>query len=179
MHDQSPALLWLMRCSFVLLALLILFFQLLPLDTAPRRWAGPDLLLAFAVAWCLRRPEFVPALVLAGIFLLADLLLQRPPGLWAVLALVMCERLKHRGRGLRDATFPAEWLAVALNLAGLTVAYHLLHMLFFLPVPPLRLNISMLLATLVCYPIVVAITHGLMHVRKVAPGDLDAYGQRA
>ena len=62
-------------------------FLLLPLQTTPRSLAGPDLLLAFAVAWCLRRPEFVPPLALALAFLLADLLLQRPPGLWALLAL--------------------------------------------------------------------------------------------
>jgi rod shape-determining protein MreD len=48
MNDQSQTRLWLMRAAFVLLALLILFFHLLPLDTTPSRWAGPDLVLGFA-----------------------------------------------------------------------------------------------------------------------------------
>ncbi|MFC6585378.1 hypothetical protein [Sulfitobacter aestuariivivens] len=79
MNDQSPTRLWLMRAAFFVLALVILFFHLLPLETTPRRWAGPDVLLAFACAWCLRRPEYVPSVILALAFLLADLLLQRPP----------------------------------------------------------------------------------------------------
>jgi rod shape-determining protein MreD len=65
MTDLSRSRLWVMRLSFVALALVILFFHLLPLETTPRPWAGPDLLLGFACAWGLRRPEYVPALFLA------------------------------------------------------------------------------------------------------------------
>lgn len=179
MNDQSSTLLWLMRASFVLLALFILIFSLLPLDTSPRRWAGPDILLAFAFAWCMRRPEFVPAVVLAGVFFLADLLLQRPPGLWALIALIGCEQLKNRGRGLRDATFAAEWLAVGSTLTAITLINYAVLILFMLPAPPLALAFSQFIATLICYPAIVAITHGIMRVRKVAPGDLDSFGQRA
>lgn len=179
MNDQSQALLWLMRASFLILTLVILFFQLLPLDTAPRRWAGPDLLLGFAVAWSLRRPEFVPPLTLAAAFFLADLLLQRPPGLWSVLALLGCEHLKIRGRGLRDASFVAEWIAAASTLTGIVVANHVVLVLILLPTPPVGLSLFQLASTVLFYPLIVAITHGLMRVRKAAPGDLDAFGQRA
>ena len=41
---------WTMRICFCALALLIIFFHLIPLDTVPRRWAPPDLLLAFTFA---------------------------------------------------------------------------------------------------------------------------------
>ena len=125
MDELSPARLLLMRTVFTVLALLILFFHLLPIDTQPvslfapeltpplatidpaearlralldhgtqRTVIGPDLLIAFALAWSLRRPEYVPTLLLAILFLLGDLLLQRPPGLWALLALLACENLK-------------------------------------------------------------------------------------
>ena len=79
MTDLSRSRLWLMRMGFVALGLVILFFHLLPLETTPRGWAGPDLLLGFACEGGLRRPEYVPALFLALVFLLADLLLKRPP----------------------------------------------------------------------------------------------------
>jgi rod shape-determining protein MreD len=46
------------------------------------------------------------------------------------------------------------------------------------PVPPLRLSLSELGMTLLIYPIVVGVTHWVMGVRKTAPGDLDALGQR-
>lgn len=176
--DRSLAHLWLMRAAFLAATLLILFFHLLPLDTMPRNWAGPDILIGLAFAWCVRRPEFVPPLLLTAAFLLADFLLQRPPGLWALLALLACENLKTRGRALRDANFVAEWLTVGLVLIAITFAHRLILGITLLDLPRLTLSLSELGITLLSYPLIVLITHGLMGVRKAAPGDLDALGQR-
>ena len=178
MTDLSRSRLWVMRLSFVALALVILFFHLLPLETTPRPWAGPDLLLGFACAWGLRRPEYVPALFLALVFLLADLLLQRPPGLWAVLALIGVENLKSRGRQLRDASFAAEWLTVVVILTIVIFATRILLSLALVPPPAMTLNLTELALTMLAYPLIVAVTHGIMGVRKTAPGDLDALGKR-
>ncbi|AYE85149.1 MULTISPECIES: rod shape-determining protein MreD [Sulfitobacter] len=178
MTDLSRSRLWVMRLSFVALALVILFFHLLPLETTPRPWAGPDLLLGFACAWGLRRPEYVPALFLALVFLLADLLLQRPPGLWAVLALIGVENLKSRGRQLRDASFAAEWLTVVVILTMVIFANRILLSLALVPTPAMTLNLTELALTALAYPLIVAVTHGIMGVRKTAPGDLDALGKR-
>lgn len=178
MNDLSQTRLWAMRAAFLLLTLVILFFQLLPMETTPRAWAGPDVLMCFACAWSLRRPEYVPALGLALAFLLSDLLLQRPPGLWALLALVGCENLKSRGRSLRDGGFAAEWLTVATILVLIMVANRVVLALLLVDIPRITLSLSELGMTLLFYPVIVAITHGLMRVRKSAPGDLDALGQR-
>tara|TARA_R110002124_G_scaffold133938_2_gene296426 strand:- start:83 stop:622 length:540 start_codon:yes stop_codon:yes gene_type:complete len=177
-NDLSQTRLWAMRAAFLLLTLVILFFQLLPMETTPRAWAGPDVLMCFACAWSLRRPEYVPALGLALAFLLSDLLLQRPPGLWALLALVGCENLKSRGRSLRDGGFAAEWLTVATILVLIMVANRVVLALLLVDIPRITLSLSELGMTLLFYPVIVAITHGLMRVRKSAPGDLDALGQR-
>jgi len=209
MSDQSSFFLWAMRAAFILLCMVIIFFHLLPLDTqpidlfteqllplastapaearleellredGPRLWIAPDLILCFACAWALRRPEFVPSVSLVIVFLLADLLLQRPPGLWALLALIGCENLKSRGRSLRDAGFGAEWITVGVIMIGITVAYRLVLAVVLVDVPSLALSLSELGMTLLFYPLVVSATHFLMGVRKVAPGDLDALGQRA
>lgn len=178
MNDLSPARLWLMRSSFLILTLVILFFHLLPLETTPRRWAGPDLLLCFALAWSMRRPEYVPAPILAMAFLLADFMLQRPPGLWALLALLACENLKSRARGLRDANFVAEWMTVGLILIAVTFAYRIGLGLALLDLPPLALSLTELGMTIVAFPLVVAVTHYIMGVRKAAAGELDALGNR-
>lgn len=178
MNDLSQTRLWAMRAAFLLLTLVILFFHLVPLETTPRRWAGPDLLLCFACAWSLRRPEYVPALALAVAFLLADLLLQRPPGLWALLALAACENLKSRGRSLRDASFAVEWLTVAVVITLIVIINRIVLAITLVDVPGLRLSLSALGLTLLAYPLIVAITHWLMGVRKTSPGDLDALGQR-
>lgn len=139
---------------------------------------GPDLLIAFAFAWSLRRPEYVPSLLLALTFLLADLLLQRPPGLWAMLALLGSENLKGRSRSLRDATFGAEWIAVAVLLTGILIANRIVLSLVLVPPPQLQLNLLELGATILVYPVVVFITHSVMGVRRAAPGELDTLGGR-
>ncbi|WP_300036984.1 rod shape-determining protein MreD [uncultured Roseobacter sp.] len=176
MTDAPVTKLWSMRLTFAFLVCVILFFQLLPLNLTPSRWAGPDLLLAFACAWSVRRPEYVPALGLALLFLLADLLLQRPPGLWALLALLGCENLKSRARAVRDGTFPGEWLTVCVMIAAISIAYRLGLMITLVDPPALGLSFSQLAMTLICYPAVVAVTHTLLGVRKSAPGDPDTAG---
>lgn len=209
MDEFSPARLLLMRSVFIMLALMILFFHLLPIDTQPvslfspelfpplasidpaearrrnlldqgsdRIFIGPDLLIAFAFAWSLRRPEYVPSLVLALVFLLADLLLQRPPGLWAMFALLASENLKGRSRSLRDATFGAEWIAVAILLVGILIVNRVVLSLLLVPAPQLQLSLMELGATVLIYPAVVFITRSVMGVRRAAPGELDTLGGR-
>ena len=178
MNDLSQTRLWLMRASFLALTLLILFFHLLPLETTPRRWAGPDVLLCFALAWSMRRPEYVPAPALAIAFLLADLLLQRPPGLWAMLALIGCENLKSRSRSLRDANFATEWITASLIITAITFANRVVLGLVLVDTPSLTLILSELGLTILIYPLIVAITHFTMGVRKAAAGELDALGNR-
>jgi rod shape-determining protein MreD len=210
MDELSPARLLLMRSAFATLALLILFFHLLPIDTQPvglftpdllppletidpaearlralldqgtdRMLVGPDLLIAFAFAWSLRRPEYVPSLALAVLFLLTDLLLQRPPGLWALLALLACENLKGRSRSLRDATFGAEWIAVSVLLVGILIANQFVLSVLLVPPPQLRLSLLELGVTIVVYPAVVFVTRSVMGVRRARPGELDSLGRRS
>lgn len=178
MTDLSLTRLWLMRAGFVLLTLVIVFFHLLPLDTMPGRWAGPDLVLCFALAWSLRRPEYVPPVLLALVFLAVDLLLQRPPGLWAMFGLIGCENLKSRSRGLRDGNFASEWITVGLIMIAVTFGYRLVLALAMVDLPRLPLSLTELGMTVLAYPGAVAVSHFLMGVRKAAPGDLDALGQR-
>ncbi len=209
MDDLSPPRMWFMRAAFMALALVLLFFHLLPLDTQPvglfapqlspplasidpaearlralldqgsvRTLIAPDLLIAFAFAWSLRRPDYVPAISLAAVFLLTDLLLQRPPGLWALLALLACENLKSRGRSLRDSTFGAEWVAVAVRLAVILLLNRIVLSVLLIPPPQLGLSLIELAMTIATYPAVVLVTQTLMGVRQAAPGDLDTLGGR-
>lgn len=113
MNELQTTRIWLMRACFIILALVILFIHLLPLNTLPRAWAMPDLLMGFALAWSVRRPDYVPVFLLGALLLLADLMLQRPPGLWAVLTLLCCENLKQRSHTLRAANFAVEWATTA------------------------------------------------------------------
>lgn len=144
-----------------------------------RVWIGPDLLIAFAFAWSLRRPEYVPILLLAVLFLLSDLLLQRPPGLWAMLALLACENLRGRSRSLRDSTFGAEWIAISLLLLGILMVNRIVLSILLVTPPQLGLSLIELGMTILVYPAVVLVTRTVMGVRRAAPGELDSLGGRA
>lgn len=178
MADRAPTQLWIMRTLYLALVMGILFFQLMPINTVPRVWAGPDLMLALTIAWVLRRPECVPPLLVAALFLLADLLLHRPPGLWAALVLVTAEMLRARYVGLRDMTFAAEWAAVGFALVALTLTYRTILGVMVVDQTPLGLSLIQLIMTLAAYPVVVIISQSLFGIRKRAPGDLDTLGGR-
>lgn len=179
MDNLSLSRVWTMRIAFLALSLLIVFFHLIPLDTVPRRWAPPDLLIGFAFAWVLRRPDYVPALSIAVVILMADLLFQRPPGLMAVLVVLGAEYLKTRAAGFSEASFIAEWLAVSLVLIAITVLNRLVLAILVVQQAPLALSVIQMMATVAVYPLVVLATQIIMGVRKPAPGDAEAFGGRA
>jgi len=168
-----------MRMLFGVLCLLLIFLHLLPLQLLPRGWAGPDVMLALAFAWVLRRPDFVPPLLIAGLFLLTDLLFQRPPGLWAALVLLGSQTLRAREPGLRDLTFAVEWVSVATTLVAMTLGYRIILAILMVDQAPLGLSLMQLVLTLMVYPVVALISHTAFGVRKIAPGDIDAFESRA
>ena len=178
MSNVSILRLWSMRAAFVGLALLILLVNLLPLQTLPRGWAGPDLLLCLAMAWSVRRPEYAPIPLLGAVFLLSDFVLSRPPGLAAALMLLACHDLRSRMRRLRDSGFAAEWMRATLLVVAVAVAYRIGLGLVLVPVPPLGLAAFQTVATALCYPLVVGFSALFFGVRLSAPGDLDSTGQR-
>jgi len=178
MAEGSAARVWSMRAMYLALALVLIFINLIPLDFRPRVWAGPDLLVALTFAWVLRRPEFVPALSIGLVVLLADLLFLRPPGLWAALMVMGTQTLKTRARTLRDQPFMMEWLAVTGVFLTLSLANRLVLAVLVVPQAPLGLTIIHVVMTLICYPLVVMISQLVFGVRKSAPGDLDRLGQR-
>ncbi|MGJ8604478.1 MAG: rod shape-determining protein MreD [Marivita sp.] len=175
--DSGLLQIWGMRLMFFLLALLILFFHLLPLNPAPSQWSSPDVLVAVVFAWAVRRPEYVPILVVAGVMLLADMMLQRPPGLWSVLVVCAAEWLKSRERRQRETTFVLEWLTFTSTLIVITILYRAVMMILILAPGTLTLSLIQVIMTIAVYPAVVGVSHFLFGVRRAAPGDMDRLGR--
>lgn len=178
MDEVSVIRLWLMRASFVLLVLVIVFFQLLPLETTPRRWAGPDLVLGFAFAWVLRRPEYTPLLLVAALFLLADLLLGRPPGLYAALALIAFTKLYARRQSLNLMPFSVEWITVSFAFVAVMLGHRLILSILLVPLPSPGLFLSQLAITVLTYPLIALISRYAFGLRAVGLGEVNALGQR-
>ncbi|SFR10374.1 rod shape-determining protein MreD [Poseidonocella sedimentorum] len=177
MTEAPRAKIWGMRALFLGCAALIVFLHLLPVSTVPRGWAPPDLLLALSFAWVVRRPDYLPALMIAGVFLMADLLYQHPPGLRPLLILLAAEWLRAHAPGFRTAPFSQEWLQCSILLAGITLAYHAALSLFFIDRPGVSLSLIQTAATILAYPFVAAFSHYVLGVRKLVPGDGAAMGR--
>ena len=178
MAEVTPARILFMRFSFAGLAFLVIFFHLLPLDTLARNWAPPDLLTALAMAWSLRRPDYVPILLLVPVLLLADFLFHRPPGLLTLLVVLGCEFLRTRGQTPNEATFAAAWLSVAMVLTVITLLNRVTLSLFAVPQAPLGLSVIETIAPIVTYPLVVLFSQGLLGVRKLSATEAEILGAR-
>lgn len=178
MVDRSASWVWGMRGLFLAMCLGLIFWKLLPLTRTTPLWLAPDLMLALTLAWTLRRPELVPPLLVAGVFFLADLLFQRPPGLWAALVLIGALWLRRRVRVLREMSFTLEWLLIAICIAAMTVSYRIVLAIAVVDQPQLALSLQRMVITILSYPAVVMLSRVVLGVRKSAPGEVDALGHR-
>ena len=78
------------------IGLLIIFFQILPLQTTPQNWSGPNVLLVFFAAIVTKRPDYTSSFLIALIFLIEDFFLMRPPGLMSALIVISFHFLKRK-----------------------------------------------------------------------------------
>ena len=169
---------WAYPAAFAAIAALLVVLRLLPIGSGAGHWPGPDLLLCLTLAWVIRRPDYLPAPLLAAVVLAEDLLLMRPPGLWAALVLVATEFLRSRAALTREIGFPVEWLMVSGLMLGLSLAERLIGSLAFLPQPALSAELAQTLVSILCYPLAVGFCWLVLDLRKPATGELDAFGRR-
>ena len=168
---------WAWRALFVALAALIMLLRLLPLDPGPVRVPWPDMLIVITFAWVLRRPDHVPVLVVAGLFLLADVLFLRPLGLGAALAVLATEFLRARHGTWRDQPFALEWATVAAVLASLSLANAAVLAILVVDQPALGATLLHLILTVLAYPLAAGLVR-VLGIRYAAPGEVDASGLR-
>lgn len=178
MIDPIRATRWGYRGLYVFLAAFFVFVRILPLSTLPTTWPGPDLLLCVTMAWVLRRPEFVPAALVAIVFLIEDLLFLRPPGLWALIVLLGCEFMRSRESAMRGLPFIGEWAVVGVVMVTMMLIYRVVLSVFVVPQGSLGFALLQVLSSLAAYPVVVAVTRFGFGLRRPVAGELDALGHR-
>lgn len=178
MVDPVAARLWLYRLAFLGLAAAILIVRILPVGGDAGAWPGPDLMLCLMLAWVNRRPDYLPALMIALVVLVEDLILMRPPGLWAAIVLVATEFLRSRVALTRELGFLAEWLMTGIVIVAMLLAYRLGMALAFLDQPPFGMAFAQTAMTILCYPLVTGLLHLALQLRKPSTGEVDAFGRR-
>lgn len=174
LHSQ----IWIGRALFGIMALVVIFAHLLPLDMEPTVWAAPDILLATTLAWVARRPDYAPFLLIVAIFFLTDLLFQRPPGLWVALVAILTEVLRARTHDIRNMPLMLEWGTVATGIVAITLANRALLTVAMTPQAPLGLTLIQMVMTILAYPLVVLVAHFAFGVTRTAPGQVNNLGKR-
>ena len=169
---------WLHRMVFLTVVLVLLLVRMLPLDTTAGHVPGPDLLICLIFAWMVRRPEYLSAPMIAAVVLVEDLLLMRPPGLWAALVLVGAEFIRARSALTRELSFGVEWLLVAGVMMGVFAANRLLLGLAFVDQPAFGMGLVQILWSVLAYPAVVAFSRYGLDLHKPATGEIDERGRR-
>ncbi|MGL6208217.1 MAG: rod shape-determining protein MreD [Paracoccaceae bacterium] len=166
------------RVLFVLLAVLLLFLRLLPGQGFIGGLPGPDLLLCLICAWTMRRPDYLPVVLVAVVVLIEDLILMRPPGLWTALVVLATEFIRARVALTRELTFVVEWLLVAGIMIGLFLANRIIFAIAFLPQAGFGFSMVQVIWSILCYPLVVFLSRVALDLRKPAMGEVDDYGRR-
>ncbi len=178
MAETPNMQIWIGRAVYVGICILLIFLQLMPLDARPEIIPWPDLLLLVTLVWVARRPDYTPVIAIAALFFLTDLLLQRPPGLWTALVIILTESLRKRANQLRNAPAALEWGSIALGIVAITLAYRAILFVAFTPAPPLGLTLIQMVITILSYPVVAILAHYLFGVSRPTPGAIDSLGHR-
>ncbi|MDO5658839.1 MAG: rod shape-determining protein MreD [Paracoccus sp. (in: a-proteobacteria)] len=158
---------------FVLVSLALIAARLIPVSPGEIPRPGPELMLCLTFAWVLRRPDQLPAPVIVALFVIEDLLLMRPFGLWAALVLLGSEQLRHRSQRWRDQGFVFEWLRVSALIVLLILAYRVIMALFLLPVPGLAQVALQIIATWLAYPVVVLVARLVLRLRSRSQAEIE------
>ncbi|MFD1797628.1 rod shape-determining protein MreD [Paracoccus aurantiacus] len=161
--------------AYVGTGLAIMFFKLMPLSPGEARLPGPDLMMCITLAWVLRRPDQLPAVIIAALALIGDLMLGRPFGLWSLMVLIATELLRPRAQRWADQPFLFEWLRVAVLMGLMVIGNRLIMALFLLPLPALGPIMLQWLASVMAYPLVVAAVRSL-GVRRLSAAELEMMG---
>lgn len=163
---------------FLTAALIVIGIRLVPMGHAVSAWASPDLLYLLFVYWLIRRPRSAPVLAVVFLALLADALMMRPMGLWAVCLLVGTEFVRAYVRAFREQPFLLEWLNISLLFAALLAAQNVLLLLTFSQPFALGTLFSHFLMTVAFYPIVYGVFGGIFRIHAPVAQDGASWKRR-
>ena len=161
-----PAKIWIFRTLYVLLALIAIAYPVLPLQFTPERWPAPELLFALTMAWVVRQPTGAPFLLIALVAILADAVLMRPMGLWALLLLMASETVRFSYRTIQERGLVMEYFAVGGLLLVMLILQNVILWISFSQLLEATRMLQIGLLTMLCYPVMVVFLHYIVRVRK-------------
>lgn len=184
------------RVLFLLVSAIIIFGQLLPLNTMPAaiqlldpetgeliqeggsyfNLPGPDFLFCLTAAFLMRRPRWAPVALIIVVHLMADVLFLRPIGLWPAVSLVAYEFLRRQTNASTEISLPLEVAIVIGTFCAAVFVNGLFYLIFAVPHPSVGSSVLHIVSTALAYPFVIAMTHFILRVRRAGARELDSDG---
>ena len=163
---------------FVLIGVGLIFLAILPIGSGPTGWPGPDLLIATTFAWVIRRPDIAPVWVVAGLFLLADFMLFRAPGLMACAMVLASEYIRGREDLTVEVPFALEWSVASSMIACVIVGTSAVLVIFGAPAMSIGAMLVKLILTILIYPVIVLCARYLLGITRPGKPDEIGFGSR-
>ena len=160
--EDPPLRILRLRLTYLLIVMLLVLFQTMPIHTSIDQYIMPDIPLVITFAWVMRRPDVMDPILITIAFLFADMILQRPPGLWALIALCASMFLRLRTTYFKEVIFVYEWLMIAIIIIICFTAHHFLLLLTFLPTHNLELLVKQALFTIILYPVFIWLSRSIL-----------------
>ena len=162
---------WFEIALFIVLGFVSIGMAILPMGLTADSIPFPDLLFCVFAAWVIRHPGTAPMLAIAGLGLIADAMMMRPIGLWALMLLLGTEGLRISERAFRDIPFLLEWVYVSGFLIIMIILQNVILLVSFDNVYDAGMLAGHVLRTIAIYPIVVATLHWVFRIRTPKPNE--------
>ena len=156
---------WIEVVLFMLVGFITIGVPIIPMGLAANSIGFPDVMFAVFAAWVIRRPVSAPIVGIVFFGVLADALMMRPLGLWALVLFVGMELLRLSERAFRDIPFVLEWLYVSGLFALMLLLQNVLLFVSFDSVYILSDVIWHWVRTVLSYPSVVLVLHWVLRIR--------------
>jgi len=151
-----------LRFTYLLIVMLLVLFQTMPIHTSIDQFSMPDIPLVITFVWVMRRPDVMGPILITIAFLFADMILQRPPGLWALIVLCGSMFLRSRTIYFKEVIFFYEWLTISIVIIICFIANQFLLLLTFLPTHNLEFLVKQALFTIMLYPIFIWLSRSML-----------------
>ena len=163
--NELPNRLLRLRCTFLVIAIFLIMLPTLPIQTNFNPIFIPDLLLIMTFTWVMQRPDIIGPITITIVFLFADFILQRPPGLWTVIVLLAATFLGMRSARFKEVFFIYEWAIVSLIIVFCYLTQYILMRLTFLASYDLQLLTITGLITIFFYPVITWLCKPMLNER--------------
>ena len=151
-----------LRLTYLLIVMLLVLFKTMPIHTSTDQFAMPDIPLVITFVWVVRRPDVMGPILITLAFIFADMILQRPPGLWTLIVLCGSMFLRSRTIYFKEVIFFYEWLMIAIVVIFCFTAHQFLLLLTFLPTHNLAVLVKQALLTIMLYPVFIWLSRSML-----------------